>query len=235
MTTHTFQPTRYYTTMGTHEPALHIAPGDTVITTTVDAAGRDASNEQVTPRGNPMTGPFFIEGAELGDTLVVELDKIVPNRTQGWGSAMLAPNVVDPNYVPQLPWPPAGEPSRSYWHVDVEAGTVTLDKPVDQHRPLHHAHSAHDRLFWRGPGRRRGHLHCDLGRPWRQHGLPSLRRRQDRLLPGLCTLARSSSLATVMRSRAMARWWALALRSRATSSSRRSAQRADHPLAARRG
>ncbi len=129
MTIHTFQPTRYYTTMGSHEPALHIAPGDTVITTTVDAAGRDADNEQVTPRGNPMTGPFFIDSAEPGDTLVVHLEKITPNRTQGWGSAMLAPNVVDPDYVPQLPWPPKGERSRSYWHVDVEAGTVTLEKP----------------------------------------------------------------------------------------------------------
>ncbi len=97
MTIHTFQPTRYYTTMGSHDPALHIAPGDTVITTTVDAAGRDAGNEQVTPRGNPMTGPFFVDGAEPGDTLVVHLEKIKPNRTQGWGSAMLAPNVVDPD------------------------------------------------------------------------------------------------------------------------------------------
>ena len=129
MTIHTFQPTRYYTTMGSHEPALHIAPGDTVITTTVDAAGRDAGNEQVTPRGNPMTGPFFVDGAEPGDTLVVHLEKIKPNRTQGWGSAMLAPNVVDPAYVPELPWPPKGERSRSYWHVDVDAGTVTLEKP----------------------------------------------------------------------------------------------------------
>ena len=186
MTIHTFQPTRYYTTMGSHEPVLHIAPGDTVITTTVDAAGRDAGNEQVTPRGNPMTGPFFIDGAEPGDTLVVHLEKITPNRTQGWGSAMLAPNVVDPEYVPELPWPPKGERSRSYWHVDVDAGTVTLEKPETKLGRFTMPIRPMIGCFGVAPGRRRGHLHCDLGRTWRQHGLSTLRRGQDRLFPGLC-------------------------------------------------
>lgn len=129
MTTHKFEPSRYYTAMGTYEPILHIAPGDTVVTTTVDAAGRDAANEQVTPRGNPMTGPFYVDGAEPGDTLVVHLDRVTPNRPQGWSSAMLAPNVVDPDYVPQLPWTAEGTRPNAEWQVDVDAGTATLIKP----------------------------------------------------------------------------------------------------------
>jgi acetamidase/formamidase len=129
MPLHTFTPTHYFNVLATVPPVLTIAPGDTVQTTAVDAHGFDAARRQVTPPGNPMTGPFFIEGAEPGDTLVVHLDAITPNRTYGWGSTMLAPNVVDPEFVRELPWPPMGERRRSHWHVDVAAGTATLVEP----------------------------------------------------------------------------------------------------------
>ena len=77
---HQFTPTHYFTTLGPHEPVLSIVPGDTIVTTTVDARGNDAHREQVTPRGNPQTGPFFVEGAEPGDTLVVQIHEIEPTR-----------------------------------------------------------------------------------------------------------------------------------------------------------
>lgn len=130
MTIHTFTPSRYYNVLVAAPPVLHIAPGDTVITTTVDAHGFDAARVQTTLPGNPMTGPFFVEGAEPGDTLVVHLDAITPNRSYGWGNTMLAPNVVDPEFVRDLPWPPPGERRRSHWHVDVAANTATLVDPV---------------------------------------------------------------------------------------------------------
>jgi len=129
MTTHHFAPTHYYTTIGSHEPVLRIQPGDTVITTTVDARGQDVNAQQITPPGNPMTGPFYIEGAEPGDTLVVRLDKLTPNRTYGWTARMLAANVVDPSYVPSLPWPIDGPKGPAQWHVDAEAWTATLVEP----------------------------------------------------------------------------------------------------------
>lgn len=129
MATHHFQPTRYYTTIGSHEPVLRIAPGDTVVTTTVDARGQDSSAQEITPRGNPMTGPFYVEGAEPGDTLVVHLDKLTPNRTYGWTARMLAANVVDPDYVPELPWPREGPKGPAKWHVDTQAWTATLLEP----------------------------------------------------------------------------------------------------------
>ena len=130
MTIHSFAPTHYFTTIGSHAPVLTIAPGDTVATTTVDARGADASDQPITPRGNPMTGPFYVEGAEPGDTLVVRFDKLHPNRLRGWTRKMVAANVVDPDYVPQMPWTDEDQAIAS-WEVDTDAKTVTLVDPAD--------------------------------------------------------------------------------------------------------
>ena len=124
MATHNFQPTHYHTTIGSHEPVLRISDGDTVVTATVDAFGKDASNTEVTPRGNPQTGPFYVEGAEPGDTLVVQLDRITPSREIGYTGSVVAPNVVDPWYVRELP-----ERELAEWQVDNERATATLIKP----------------------------------------------------------------------------------------------------------
>jgi amidase len=124
MATHHFQPTHYHIAIGSHEPVLHISQGDTVVTTTVDALGKDATDTQVTPAGNPQTGPFYVVGAEPGDTLVVQLDRISPNRTIGYTSTVVAPNVVDPSYVRELP-----ERELAEWQIDREHGTTTLIKP----------------------------------------------------------------------------------------------------------
>ena len=121
--------TRVHNTLGPHEPVLRIADGDTVITTTVDAHGQDANRELIGPGPNPQTGPFYIEGAEEGDTLAVRLDRLAPNREFGYTSAALVPHVVDAGYLRRLPepseetWPPAE------WRVHVKAGTATLLKP----------------------------------------------------------------------------------------------------------
>ena len=127
MSIHNFRPTHYHTAIGWHEPVLRVVDGDTIITTTVDAAGKDASDTQVTERGNPMTGPFYIEGAERGDTLAVRLDRITPSRAIGWSGAVVAPHVVDPWDARELP-----ESRRAEWQVDVVRGTATLLKPETQ-------------------------------------------------------------------------------------------------------
>lgn len=125
MATHQFQPTRYHTAIGAHEPVLRIAPGDTVVATTIDAGGYDINSEQVGPPGNPQTGPFYVEGAEPGDTLVVRIDAIRLNRTWGYTGAALSANVVDPEFVRELP------PRRLLdWEVDSAAGTARLKTPV---------------------------------------------------------------------------------------------------------
>lgn len=121
MAHHQFTPTHYHTTIGWHEPVLAIAPGDAVSTTTVDARGQDQHGERVTERGNPMTGPFYVEGAEPGDTLVVHFDKLYPNRDWGWTGKSIAPNVLDPGFATGIE---RGDPPLR-WPIDLAAGTAT--------------------------------------------------------------------------------------------------------------
>lgn len=131
MVTHEFTPSVYYGTMGSHDPVLRIVDGDTVVTTTVDAGGLDATNERITPGGNPMTGPFFVEGAEPGDTLAVRLDRVRPNRRRGWSGSVVAPNVVDPDFVRELP-----ERQTSEWDVDLDTWVATSLKPETSIGPI---------------------------------------------------------------------------------------------------
>jgi amidase len=121
MAHHEFSPDHYHNTIGWHEPVLEIAPGDSVATTTVDARGQDRHSEKVAERGNPMTGPFYITGAEEGDTFAVTFDKLYPNRDWGWTGRRIAPNVLDPGF--ETGFVPDDEPLR--WAVDLEAGTTT--------------------------------------------------------------------------------------------------------------
>src|SRR5437588_10039986 len=124
MTTHHYQPTHYHVTIGSHEPVLHIAGGDTVITSTVDAGGHDASGERVTEGGNPQTGPFYVDGAEPGDTLVLHLDRLIPNRDTGYSGTVLAANVVDPDSVRELP-----ERSTGEWEISPDGASARLVSP----------------------------------------------------------------------------------------------------------
>ena len=100
MATHQFEPMRYQVTIGSHDPVLRLADGDSVHTSTVDALGFDAQGVQVAARGNPQTGPFFVDGAEPGDTLAVRIDRLTPSRATGISSTVLAANVLDPDMVP---------------------------------------------------------------------------------------------------------------------------------------
>ncbi len=98
--THSFMPTKYHNTFSSaHKPVLRIKPGDRVVTKTIDAWGFDSSGKKVAERPNPQTGPFFIEGAERGDVLVVHLEKIEPNRVTAWSGSLLAPYAVDPGFL----------------------------------------------------------------------------------------------------------------------------------------
>ena len=120
MAHHEFTPDHYYTTIGWHEPVLEVAPGDSVTTTTVDARGQDQHGEKITERGNPMTGPFYVKGAEQGDIFVVHFDKLYPNRDWGWTGKRIAANVLDPGF--ESGFTPDEQPLR--WEVDLAAGTT---------------------------------------------------------------------------------------------------------------
>ncbi|HQZ89409.1 MAG TPA: acetamidase/formamidase family protein [Thermomicrobiales bacterium] len=124
MTVHRFAPDHYFSTIGSHEPALRIGDGDSVETTTIDAGGHDSSDNRIHRGSNPQSGPFYVEGAEPGDALALRLDSIVPNRRRGWSSSLIAERILDPEFVRTLP-----EPRTIDWDVDVAAGVVTLTDP----------------------------------------------------------------------------------------------------------
>jgi acetamidase/formamidase len=123
-----FEPVEFHSTIGSHSPVLRVDPGDTVVTATVDADGRDARGRQVAAPGNPQTGPFFVTGAEPGDALQVRFDRIWPNRDRAVASAWIAPGLLEPEYLRELP-PAASEPVLAQWHVDAQQGTAMLVSP----------------------------------------------------------------------------------------------------------
>jgi amidase len=118
-----------------HAPALRIKPGDTVITNTMDASGDVLSPSDKTvmarldlSRVNPQTGPFYVEGAEPGDTLVVHIDKIELNRDWGWGASIPYFGALAPEYKTQMITPPA--PDRLFvWHLDKSRMTGSINLP----------------------------------------------------------------------------------------------------------
>lgn len=121
MPEHRFEPSRYYNSFGSHEPVLRVASGDRIVTSTADAFGRGREGDLVATPGNPLTGPFFVEGAEPGDQLVVQLETIEPNRDHGFTIGSIAPHVVDGDFVPDLP---ARDVMR--WSVDLDGRSARL-------------------------------------------------------------------------------------------------------------
>ncbi|MCA3560174.1 MAG: acetamidase/formamidase family protein [Aestuariivirga sp.] len=124
MTTRRFTPTALHNTLGSHPPALAIASGDTVIAATADAHGFDRHGGKIAEKPNPMTGPFFIEGAEPGDALLIAIRDIAMTRGTGWTFDVLSPNVVDPAAVLRL-----RERRKVDWLIDAEKGQARLAEP----------------------------------------------------------------------------------------------------------
>lgn len=121
---HDFTPSHYFRTIGTHPVALTVASGDTVTIACVDAHGIDGNDVEITPRGNPMSGPIAVAGVAAGDVLAVTFDALTPLRSHGWSYPTLAGNVVDPEYVRELPIAPGARLPKEYW--DYDAATSTL-------------------------------------------------------------------------------------------------------------
>ena len=78
------------------EPLVSIRPGTIVVSTwTLDCfAGRvrstsDLVSQVCDPRYlNPQTGPFFVEGAQPGDTLAVHFRSITPRESRGYSTTV---------------------------------------------------------------------------------------------------------------------------------------------------
>ena len=125
MTTHRFTPALWHNVLATLPPAFTIASGDTLITETIDADGYDNEGTKRAKGPNPMNGPIFVDGARPGDALRVEIVRMTPASQTGWTRASLAGNVVDPEFVRQLP-----SRDRVNWRIDRQALTAALDPPV---------------------------------------------------------------------------------------------------------
>lgn len=129
--THRFKPTTGYTTFAVRPPVLTVKPGDVLESETLwgewyEKAGGKWPGE---------VGPVAIEGAEPGDTLVVEILKVRPNRdtavsTQGGRFGALVPD--SRTAMLNAPFPRG----RYVWRLDRERMTGTVDLPGSATRTI---------------------------------------------------------------------------------------------------
>jgi amidase len=123
---HEFVPTTFYRQFSPANPsALHINPGDTIHTITVDAMGVDERGVRRTAGGNPQTGPFYINGAMPGDTLVVHIRKLKLNRDY----AISTNGIVGRANSNELAVKMNGAGERVKWHLDLQRSLATPADP----------------------------------------------------------------------------------------------------------
>ena len=141
---------RYHATMkdvkyvyGTMDPVMRLKSGDVLETNTVDAFGnviqKPGDTLSMVKGDNPLTGPFYIEGAQPGDTLAVKILDLQVDSNQGVG--MLAPGfgaLVPTNYTPMLN---VTVPEKIWFYpIDHATNTATfkaLDSTFTVKIPLH--------------------------------------------------------------------------------------------------
>lgn len=90
------EPEQYAWTFGGVAPIRRVKPGTVLRLWTEDAFGGKlrssvdlASASLTMPFVNPQTGPFYVEGAEPGDTLVLHFAELTPARS--WGASATIP------------------------------------------------------------------------------------------------------------------------------------------------
>ena len=119
---HDFTPTVFYRQFSPfNKPVLTVNPGDTIHTTTVDAGGSDEHSIQRVSGGNPETGPFYIKGANPGDTLVVHIVHLKLNRDWAASDDGIVPRGLGPDLAAKSK--DLGKTVR--WHIDLAAGTAS--------------------------------------------------------------------------------------------------------------
>jgi acetamidase/formamidase len=80
--------------------------------------------------GNPETGPFYIETAWPGDTLVVHFNRIRLNRDYAISDDAIVGRALDPDMSVKMK--DGGKSVR--WHLDLQRGIATSEKPGDHLR-----------------------------------------------------------------------------------------------------
>jgi len=126
---HDFEPTSFHNVFSDAiPPVLHIFPGDTVRTWTVDAGGVDSKGVRRCPGGNPETGPFYVEGALPGDTLVVKLNRVRLSRDSAGSGNRIASTALTPGYIERTKY---DDKFDSNWVLDREKGVARLKQPSE--------------------------------------------------------------------------------------------------------
>lgn len=123
---HEFTPATFHRQFSAaNKPVLTVFPGDTIHTTTVDAGGTDEKGVTRVLGGNPQTGPFFVQTAGPGDTLVVHLTRLRLNRDWAISDDGVVDRAVDSDLAVKMK--DGGKNVR--WHLDPQRGVATLEKP----------------------------------------------------------------------------------------------------------
>lgn len=118
----------------TATPVLRIAPGDTVHTTTLDAGGWGrgafgARGNRLAPGGNPLTGPFYVDGAVPGDVIAVTFHRVRLNRNWAFSGTWLVETAIDPSYATERKSPQS--PQDNKWVLDTVTMQGRLKTPSD--------------------------------------------------------------------------------------------------------
>jgi amidase len=127
----------------TAEPVLRLKSGDILDTNTLDCFGnglkKPGDTLSMATGDNPLAGPFYVEGAEPGDTLAVKILDLQVDGDMGVGA--FAPGfgaINETNYTPMLHAP---LPERVWFYpIDHAANTATfkaLDSDFSVKIPLH--------------------------------------------------------------------------------------------------
>ena len=132
--------TRFYNSFDhRHEVLARIKPGETIVTKTIDAGGYDENTKKMAEPSNPLTGPFFVEGAEPGDAIAVTFNRVRMNRNFGWSGYRLGLFAINPEQAVGLysNARPRGEalPDRENlirWDLDLAGNTATLRNPASK-------------------------------------------------------------------------------------------------------
>ncbi|HEX3819993.1 MAG TPA: acetamidase/formamidase family protein [Candidatus Sulfotelmatobacter sp.] len=125
---HEFLPREFYREFSSAtEPALHIFPGDTVHTTSVDAGGTDERSVVRVLGGNPLTGPFYVEGAMPGDVLAISIKRLKLNRDWALSDTGLVNRALTSSFSSKF----KNDWSDTRWHLDVAKGIAAPEKPSD--------------------------------------------------------------------------------------------------------
>jgi acetamidase/formamidase len=115
---------------GPAEPVAHVKAGGMLEANSLDCFGnvlqKPGDPFSLIKIDNPLTGPFFIDGAEPGDTLVIHILDLQVDSKQGVGT--LAPGfgaVNSTHYTPMLEKEPL--PERAwYYPIDAEKKLITF-------------------------------------------------------------------------------------------------------------